>query len=192
MTAEPVHTIVLPDKQMWTLEDLLALPDDGHRYEILDGSLLMSAAPTPWHQMIAAGLVEVLRSAAPRDVMVVEGVAVRIAPHAPVPDVVVGRRAAFGPDAKGLDPKDVLLAVEIVSPSSVVYDRVTKAAMYASAGIPDYWTVDLREPHEPQVVLNVLDSSAYREAGRVSGAESAALDRPFAVTLRPSDLVQWP
>jgi hypothetical protein len=46
MSAEPIDTLTLPDRQVWTLEDLVSLPDDGHRYEIVDGSLLMAPAPT--------------------------------------------------------------------------------------------------------------------------------------------------
>jgi len=70
MTAEAVDTVTLPDRQVWTLDELLTLPGDGHRYEVIDGSLLMSAAATPGHQVAAYRLANALRAAAPGEVEV--------------------------------------------------------------------------------------------------------------------------
>jgi Uma2 family endonuclease len=194
MTAEAVDTVALPDRQVWTLDDLLALPDDGHRYEIIDGSLLMSAAATPGHQVAAYRLANALRAAAPGDVEVAEAVAVDLGLvglgiQVPVPDIVVGSGAAFWGGGKGLTPADVLLAVEIVSPGSTGRDRIFKPGLFGRAGIPAFWRVELDGPGTPLVVVYALDGDVYREVRTVRSGEVVSVDVPFRVQLRPADLV---
>jgi Uma2 family endonuclease len=194
MTAEAIDTVALPDRQVWTLDDLLTLPDDGHRYEIIDGSLLMSAAATPGHQVAAYRLANALRAAAPEDVEVAEAVAVDLGLvglgiQVPVPDIVVGSGAAFWGGGKGLTPADVLLAVEIVSPGSTGRDRIFKPGLFAKAGIPAFWRVELDGPGTPLVVVYALDGEVYREVRTVRSGETVSVDVPFRVELRPADLV---
>ena len=68
----------------WTTADLAGLPDDGQRYEIIDGSLLVSPPPSPLHQLVAGRLAVFLRDAAPKGLDVVEAVGVRLRLGAPV------------------------------------------------------------------------------------------------------------
>jgi Putative restriction endonuclease len=113
VTAGMLDYITLPDRQVWTLEDLLALPDDGHRYEILDGSLVMSAQATPPHQVVANLLAEGLRAAAPAGTSALTDVSVDLefGGHCPVPDVVVAPSAVLSnPAVKALTPSDARLA----------------------------------------------------------------------------------
>jgi Uma2 family endonuclease len=194
MTAEAVDSVTLPDLQVWTLDDLLTLPDDGHRYEIVDGGLLMSPAATPGHQVAACRLANALRAAAPEDVEVAEAVAVDLGLvglgiQVPVPDIVVGSGAAFWGGGKGLTPADVLLAVEIVSPGSTGRDRIFKPGLFAKAGIPAFWRVELDGPGTPLVVVYALDGEVYREVRTVRSGETVSVDVPFRVELRPADLV---
>jgi len=129
-----------------TYEDYVALPDDGRRYEILDGELEVSPAPAPLHQRVSLNLSVVLDGyvrprklgrlyCAPIDVLLADTTIVQ-------PDLVfvstgreaiVTRRAVEGPPE---------LVVEILSPWSVRRDRVAKAAIYARFGIGHYWLVD--------------------------------------------------
>ncbi|MEZ0164247.1 Uma2 family endonuclease [Kineococcus sp. LSe6-4] len=125
------------------LEDL---PEDTTwpRHEVIDGSLLV----TPWagttHQAVVGDAYFALRSAAPQTVTVYPGANVRHTRDGEsdllIPDVVVAAAAAGG--GTYLDSGDVLLAVEVVSPSTRLTDTVTKRAVYAEWGIPLHVVVD--------------------------------------------------
>lgn len=193
MTAE---TVTLPDRQTWTLDDLVRLPDDGHRYEIIDGSLLMSPAPSKRHQGAAYRLANVLRAAATPDVEVAESVAVDLGTavsdlgvQVPVPDIVVADAASYWDERHGLCPQDLLLVVEIVSPGASGRDRVWKPALYARSGIPAFWRVELDGPGAPLVVVHALDGGVYREVVTVRAGETATVGVPYRMELRPAELV---
>jgi Uma2 family endonuclease len=185
----------LPDHQVWTIDDLETLPDDGHRYEIVDGSLLVSPAPSRNHQIAADRLAHALLAAAPEEDDVITATAVDITatspalgPHAPVPDVVVVGPAVWERPGLYVRPVDVLLLVEVESPNTS-RDRILKPALYAAAGIPAYWRVELDGPGTPAVVRYELDGDVYREVGTVRAGESVVVDVPFPVELRPAELV---
>lgn len=160
----------------WTEPDLHLFPQDGHRYEIVDGSLHVTPPAGPAHDSAVDEAVIALRSAAPPDWWVCARLGVEIGGSSLVPDVTVLRpRSAGGIWA---DPADVALVVEVESPETSRYDRLLKPAVYASAGIPAFWRV------EPGVALtvHVLDGTAYRETQRVEGAE-VKLDAPYPMRL---------
>jgi Uma2 family endonuclease len=90
------------------------------------------------------------------------------------PDVAVVRSAALAKDR--LAPGDVLLVVEVMSPSSVATERVAKPEQYAAAGISHYWRLE-QEP--PRLVRNALVDGVYREAGSAGG--SVTVRQPLAV-----------
>ena len=191
MTAELVEDVTLrmPRWRDWTWADLQELPDDGRRYEIIDGSLHVSAAPTPWHQLVAGELVAALRLAAPPEFAAVQTLDVDFEDSVLEPDVLVISRAAVTPDTRRLRPSDVAVAVEVESPSSRRMDRLAKPSVYAAAGIPAYWRVVLDEPDAPAVVVHALDDGVYREVVTVRAGESVIVDVPFPVELRPAELV---
>lgn len=114
----------------WRADDLAALPDDGHRYEIVDGVLLVNAAPAPRHQRVQMLLWHLLHAhcppgtwvmAAPLDVVLAEDTVVE-------PDLLVAPKTAFG--EKNL-PSPPLLAVEVLSPSTATVDRNLKLRLPA-------------------------------------------------------------
>ena len=80
-----------------------------------------------------------------------------------------------------------MLLVEVESPRTS-RDRVLKPALYAAAGIPAYWRVELDGPGTPAIVMHVLDGGVHRETGRVHAGESVMVDVSFAVELRPAEL----
>ncbi|HST67638.1 MAG TPA: Uma2 family endonuclease [Mycobacteriales bacterium] len=182
----------LPDRQVWTIDDLLSMPDDGHRYEIFDGSLLVSPAPPKQHQAAADRLRDALQAAAPDGVEVITATAIDMTAtsptlgiQAPVPDIVVAAPGVWDDPGLYVLPSRVLLLVEVESPRTS-RDRVLKPALYAAAGIPAYWRVEL----DPvAVVTYVLDGAVYREDGTVRAGESAVVGTPFPLELRPADLV---
>ena len=154
----------------WTLDDLDTLPDDGQRYELVDGGLVVTPPPTQWHQMLAYDLHEVLRTAAP------PGWRVRLELPLPldeatqrIPDVVVHRWPVQHPrdDLRNpVGPADVGLVVEVVSPSTRRTDRFAKPGEYAEAGIALFWRLET----EPDLVLHpfVSGRASYQALPPVS------------------------
>ena len=175
----------LPYGRPLTRADLVAMPDDGHRYELIDGVLLVSPAPSRRHQRVVVRLSQTLDRSCPPDLEVL------VAPFDIVlaedtlvqPDVLVVRRS----EANEAGPADVALAVEVLSPSTRRVDLLLKRSRYESAGIPAYWLVD---PDEPSLVAYELVEGSYRETAEVAGDAVAEAATPFAVTVTPADLVR--
>jgi Uma2 family endonuclease len=192
MTAELVEDVWVRmprGLREWTWADLQEIPDDDrHRYEIIDGSLHVSPSPNRPHQIAASRLVRVLLDAAPDDVEVVETVDVEMPHNVFEPDVVV-LPASVAYTARGpLKPAEVLLAVEVVSPASRRMDRMIKPSVLAEAGVVAYWRVELEGPGAPLVVVHELAAGVYREVLTVRSGESAWVDTPFPVEVRPAEL----
>lgn len=154
----------------WTYSEYARLPDDGNRYEVLDGEVLVTPSPGTRHQRIAARLFRRLDDYAREhgigevlwdlDVLFVTGQFLR-------PDMV------FVPNAERdrLTDRGVEgvpgLVVEVVSPSSKRIDRVKKPARYADFGISAYWAV---EPDMKAVLVWDFETGATEpraETGRV-------------------------
>ncbi len=171
----------------WTLADLATLPEDGQRYEIIDGSLLVSPPPTVLHQAIADRVRRLLRAVAGPELEVLEGVGVQLPNGVLLPDVLVADTAAVWSGRSLLLPADLLLAVEVVSPSSETTDRVTKPTLYAAAGVPAYWRVELAGAESASVVTYRLRGTAYVEQATATGDQAVTLDWPLAVRLAPAE-----
>lgn len=150
--------------RVWTFADLQSLPDDGHRYEIVDGNLLVTPSPPQVHQIWGGGLRDQLFLAAPAGWRCGTAMAVPLgADHVRVPDVVVHRWPPAHPrdDVRNpVGPLDVGLVVEVVSPRSRRTDRFAKPGEYADAGIPIFWRLET----DPTLVLHsfVLGADGYR------------------------------
>ncbi len=175
----------LPRGRALTVADLETMPDDGHRYELIDGTLIVTPAPTILHQTVSGELFFVLRSACPL------GLKVLAAPT----DVVLGDDTGMQPDllvAKVEDftetelPAAPLLAVEILAPSTRLIDLNLKRAAYERVGVASYWVVD---PFEPSLHAFELRRGEYVEVAHVAGAEQWASKAPYAVTIVPARLL---
>jgi len=133
--------------ELWTAEMVRALPDDGKRYECIDGELLVSPTPSLPHQRIVGALYRRLYeylTRRPLGVVVFSPAAIELDPHTLVqPDVFVVPLGAAGPPRSWRDIARLLLAVEVLSPSTARYDRIVKRGKYQRAGVPEYWVVDL-------------------------------------------------
>ncbi len=158
----------------------------GYRFELLDGILIVSRSPTLGHQRLAGHLYRLVSQACPADCDVLFG-PFDLKPNAErtfVPDVLVARTADF--DEKTLTRAPPLLVVEVRSPSTGLYDRTLKRAVYAEWGVPAYWLAD---PTEPSVrVLELDDGDRYREATVVRAGESVELTTPYPLTLALPDI----
>ena len=127
----------------WTTDDLDELPEDHRRYELIDGALIVSPSPTNIHQTIAARLVAMLEGSCPADYDVTQAVEIRVSKtRSLIPDVLVTTADAAARRPSNFAPHEVALVIEVVSPASVTMDRITKADLYAKAGIPFYWRVE--------------------------------------------------
>jgi Uma2 family endonuclease len=127
----------------WTVDDLLAMPEDGLRRELLDGVLLVSPSPTNDHQTIAMLLAAALHRQCPPTFAMTEGVEVQLSPRRSfIPDVLVVTYEAAARRPRRFAPREVVLAVEIVSPTSESMDRFMKPALFAQAGVPCYWRIE--------------------------------------------------
>ena len=168
-----------------TLADLEDMPEDGHRYELVDGTLLVTPAPSTRHQRCVARLLMVLGSAADRDVEVLPAPYDWVAGPSTLfqPDILVARRVDLGPKRLERPP---LLVIEVLSPSTRRIDLATKRMAYADAGVAGYWLVD---PDSPSVTVLGLEGDRYVELAIVVGDEAWASETPIRATVVPSALV---
>ncbi|HEY2688817.1 MAG TPA: Uma2 family endonuclease [Streptosporangiaceae bacterium] len=170
----------------FTVEDLDRMPDDGHRYELIDGMLIVSPAPNLGHQRVAVVLSALLEHACPEDQVVFADVGVRIAENSALePDVVV----ACAADAEGVRlARPPVLVAEVLSPYSVLRDLNLKKAAYERFGIPSYWVID-PDLDRPGLRAFELRGDSYAEAAHVTGADTFAAEKPFRVEIVPDRLV---
>jgi Uma2 family endonuclease len=133
--------------ERWTAAQVRELPDDGKRYEVVDGELFVTPSPTWNHQDAVGELFVALRAycrAAGLGHAAVSPADIELDPRTLVqPDVFVvplneGRRPKNWEDIRGL-----LLVVEVLSPSTARADRSVKRRRFQRAGVPEYWIVDV-------------------------------------------------
>ena len=154
----------------WTVAMLEALPDDGNRYEIIDGDLFVTPAPSYAHQRIALQLARLfanyLRDSREAEVMIAPA-DVRSGERTSVePDLFViplaSGRAVIGPANLG----DLLLAIEVLSPTTAGLDRYKKRPTYQREGVREYWIVDADarfverwrpDVDEPEIIRAVIE-----------------------------------
>ena len=168
-----------------TRDDLVELPDDGLRYEVIDGDLLVSPAPRYRHQRLSAMLLHLLMSSCPAGLTVLHApFAVGLAEDTEVqPDLLVAPRAEF----TEVDlPTAPMLVVEILSPSTRHVDLEIKRVHYERAGIASYWIID---PDGPSATVLELVEGCYVETAVVGAGDTWPATHPFPVTIRPGDLI---
>ena len=178
-TYESVPMVTLADEVLgpkqgeWTYSEYVALTDDGEWYEIVNGVLVMAPAPDIPHQAAAmrfgyflfahvelTGLGRVI--GAPADVVLSPNnvyqpdVFVVLNAHL---DRVQEKRVVGAPD----------LVIELASPSTVLYDRLTKYEVYARFGVPEYW---IAKTASRSVEVLVLENEKYRSLGVFSGRDT--------------------
>jgi Uma2 family endonuclease len=154
--------------------DLDALPDDGMRYELVDGTLLVTPAPLPIHQTAVLQLGSRLLAVCPADL------AVFVAPvdfrpdslTSLQPDVLVCRQQDVGPKAIS----HLLLAVEVLSPATRSKDLIWKRKEYQDSGVTSYWIFD---PEDESLTVLELVGGRYMERAVVKGDDVFEAELPF-------------
>jgi Uma2 family endonuclease len=131
----------------WTADLVRNLPDDGNRYELVSGELVVTPAPRGLHQVAVYELVRVLdpwivRTGAahllwsPADISLGEDEILQ-------PDLFVYQTTSGDHLREWSDIASLLLVIEVLSPSTARVDRQLKRRRYQRAGVPEYWIVDL-------------------------------------------------
>ncbi len=170
----------------WTVDDLDRLPDDGLRYELVDGVLLVSPAPLAPHQVAQSALLVQLANAAPAHLRVLA---------APL-DIIFSRTRLLQPDLMVLHEDQLrgrkvegipLLAVEVLSASTRATDRTLKRHVFEQARVASYWLLDTDVP--ALTVLELVDGT-YRDIAHVQGREAYEASLPFPVRVVPADLLR--
>ena len=179
----------------WTPDDVEALPDAGDhaRFEVYEGGVLVvSPAPGVGHQRASYWLHRALAQAAlaaGADVEVLEAVNVAMpGGKLLVPDVVVVNAEAIGEATTRIPSNEVQAVVEVVPPSAMSIDRTVKPAMYAEAGIPVYWRVELGS--KPTIVVCSLSRGRYVSRTTLVAGITGRIGSPFAIELDPADLIR--
>jgi Uma2 family endonuclease len=156
-----------PPNKVWTYDDLLKLPEDGTRYEIIDGELVIMSSPSVTHQRVLQRLYLAFHAQvqqrgqgevflAPLDVIMSPTRVVE-------PDLIIVRpnnRGILKTRIEGIPD----LLVEILSPSNHKHDIVTKRRLYARARVPEYWIVD-PEAQTIEVLALVDGGLTFRQHG---------------------------
>ena len=159
-----------------TVDDVLDYPDDGQRYEIIGGELIVSPAPTVEHQRLLARLYLLFATFANRHHLG----EVLFAPL----DVVLFGHDRVQPDLIFIarDRLDIIgsarvegapdLVLEILSPSNHRHDQVRKAALYATAGVREYWLVD---PEARAIAVFTLADRRFEPVAQPAGTAASTL-----------------
>src|SRR5262249_17454242 len=174
----------------YTPVDLAAMPEDGQRYELVDGALLVSWSRTLLHQRAAGRLCSVLNAAGASGLEAVGAVEVRCGPDTVlVPDVVVLVSSVVDEPDCVVTADHVALVAEVASPSSVRMDRVLRPRLYADAGIPAYLLVELEGPTLTWFALS--GPGGYQRRRVAAGdAELRVTVKLFEMRIVPAELVR--
>lgn len=170
-TRRAAQTMGMPQSATrWTAEMVRALPADGNRYEVIDGELLVTPAPSWSHQYVVGDLYFDLRS-------YVDRIEIGVVMMSPA-DIELDGHGLVQPDVfvlgliEGSRPCDwnvgapLLLAAEVLSPATARSDRITKRRRFLRHGVPEYWIVDSDartierwRPHDerPEIISEVIE-----------------------------------
>ena len=170
----------------YTRTDLLMLPEDGRRPEVIDGVLIVTPSPTLAHQDAVFELAMLLHDACPEEWEAVLGpIAVVLAEDTELrPDVVVARRDDWTAEYLPGPPE---LAVEVQMPCTEVIDNVLKRKRHERAGTRAYWVFD---PEKRRLIVwERGPRGSYRKVANATGPQRFETKVPYPVSVVPADLV---
>jgi Uma2 family endonuclease len=171
-----------PLLQLKTYDDLQSLPDDGNRYELIFGEIVMSPSPRARHQQTIADLAFAMREFARAHRLG----DVYFAPF----DVRFSNLSVVQPDIFFLSVSHIRrltqlyvdgapdLVVEVLSPSNRAVDLIKKAALYLNYAVPEYWVVD---PESETITVNVLVDGQYIARDNTDGQATSLVLQGFSV-----------
>jgi Uma2 family endonuclease len=173
---------IVESERPWTYADLADLPDDGNRYEILQGELIVSPSPSGRHQIVLgrlhAALYEAVKTSkfgtvftAPFDVKFSDRNVVE-------PDLFVISVNQYSQYSDRSFDGAPAFVIEIVSPSSINTDRQRKATLYMEQGVKEYWIV---EPDQKRILVHIPGEQGPRIV--IEGALASMVIPSFSVQL---------
>jgi len=171
-----------PPADGWTTDDL-----PPGRYELVDGVVPVGPAPGRPHQAVVRLLGAKLRAVCPAEYEVIQGAELRFGERRTfLPDIQVTFAGVRSRHDSWLPPREVVIAVEVVAPTSKVMDRITKPALYAAAGIPYYWRVEIDGGVEVSTYrLDPLDE-VYRRIGEFR--EVVDVPEPWPIKIHVTEI----
>jgi Uma2 family endonuclease len=174
-----------PRPEGWLAEDLDNLPDAPRHTELIDGALVFMMSPQRrWHSSVIFALRTNLTRQAPEETVIDSEMTVRLDKHnRPEPDVIVST-ASIADDATWYEAKDIVLAIEVVSPESEHRDRAVKPHKYAEAGIRHFWRVEAEHGDTSTTIhVHELDdlTKTYVPVGIFR--DTLKVDLPFPIEL---------
>jgi len=177
-------------EELFTYDRYAAMPDDGNRYEIVDGALeLLSPGPSPMHQSIGGELAYRLKQTCSADYLIFSAPldVILSATDVRQPDLVmVHRSRASIVTRRGIEgPPD--LVAEVLSPGSRKRDKVGKMTTYAKYAVPEYWIVD---PDAFTLEQYVLVEERYELRNVFEGDDEVVSDKLPCVAFRVGDLFE--
>lgn len=178
-----------PQNKVWTYDDLLQLPEDGTRYEIIDGELVAMSSPLVIHQRTLQRLFLVfhaqIQQRAQGEVFIAPLDVIMAPTRVVQPDLIVVR-----PENRGIVRSRIEgipdLMVEVLSPTNHKHDLVTKRRLYARNRVREYWTVD-PDAQTIEVLELVEGGLTYRQAGWY-GPGDTAQGATFEIEVRLDEL----
>ncbi len=175
-----------PAGEPFTTDNLAGMPDDGHRYELVNGALVVNPRPSAIHQATAARMAGVLLGACPDRMFVHSRQTVRLS-HMTVfaPDIVVTQYLERG---RGQQTEPPRLVVEVRPPARPVIDLACGMTAYAVFGVRSYWVI-VPDTRQPELIAFDATSGHFEQAATVKGNEVFRAGQPFPLEVSPARLV---
>lgn len=174
--------------EQWDALDL----DPTRRWELSEGTVIMSPSPHPRHQRISTRLIRLFQDHLPHGLEAVPEIDVTtnasFPPSVRRPDIVVVRDRVFEQRSARVATADVELVVEVVSPGSRGMDHVMKLHEYAKAGIANYWIIDPEAPTDDRFLAYRLDGNMYRRITVLDG-NRVRVHEPAEIEFALDDLI---
>jgi Uma2 family endonuclease len=188
MGRESVPDWVYTPAEGWTADNFERLPAEAPHCEVLDGDLIIMAAQRRFHSLVNLRLFSAFDASAPAGWHVAPRMSIRIDQrNRPVPDLLVLKPGTpLDPDRTWYSPSEVALVVEVVSPDSVLRDRIVKPKKFAHAGIPQYWRIEVDAGAAVVHVFELGVRQQYTEAA--VERRQLEVEHPFPFSLDVSRL----
>jgi Uma2 family endonuclease len=187
MTSDKKSKIIR--EQSLTYEDYARLPDDGNRYELVDGVLeMMSPSASTKHQMVSAQIQHRLVQSCENEYYILDApLDVILSPkEVRQPDLIMIHRSRVDLiKMRGIEGAPDLV-VEILSPSSIKRDKISKLKSYAYYKIPEYWIV---EPANGSIEQYVLHEASYELVEIYTEDEKVKSDHIHCVSFSMNDVM---
>lgn len=184
-------TTTTPTRRL-TRTDWEAMPENGHKIELLDGVVVDAFAPRSRemtgvrirHQTMLMGLYDLVRPVVPADWVVIPAPYDMFVSDTVIlePDLMAGPRERFLEHGLEEPPS---LVVEVLSPSTPGRDLIRKFEWFREFGVEHVWFAD---PAEPSVAAYELVDGRYVEVGQAVGDETLVIERPFGLEVTPATL----